>query len=906
MELVLSTTACSLRYCSGRQSSSTRVVCANDGLFVSNGSAERRKLVVKCARGGERANSVSHGRIELQKTLLFFHTPKTTPRNGQQRYGWVSRAPKRKTYFVKSFDGRDYGDLNDSSLPPALDEVLEYLSVQKQEETVVSDNAYLPHVEERRIPDPESGVQEGYVGLFVRLLGLDNPVEDREDAVQALWRHSAGGKEFIDQIVEFPGCLNLIVSLLPSDRPASAEAAAGLLRNISSVNAYRSAVAEAGALEEIAGLLTRRSICAEVKEQATCVLWNLSVEEGPRKKLVQPEILQVLMAMLGSDIVGEREASAGVLANLTLSPSSHETLVDAGLIPKLARILLSDKEESKVARQEARNALLELTIDQHVKLLIIEEGLVPVPSIGASAYRSFKPLLQVAPALPESVKVKRPTSKVESKFGAGELLLGLSLENPEIDDATRLNIEGKVRQQFLARIGLLGKTPAKSDRIGHERITLLPWWDGIPRLILILGLDDLTVARQAALAIADIAINEENRQAVHKGGAIPQLVRLLGSGDEDSTAAATFALDKLAISHQIRQSINAHDAPSAMVAILKAEDAPDYVKEKVVGALFRLSQTGEEVEEITRAGAIPGLIDIVRSDNASVEAKEEAEEVLEEMSNLKADPRDKIIAAGGVQPLIDIVMNGSPGQAEGAICVLENIVTEGPNAKVIMEANVESALKFLLDVDFPEGLVEMRDGKGISKEDGYMLIGAAARLLEKLARYEMVNVSVFAPLLTNVLQSEAPLKVKDWVSACLLKLEQVSKGRGFKLEVPLDLEVTIHDTIPWLVTEIGEDFSPTVRERAVMHLRHLITQGMSTYAAAIANSGGILPLVNLLKVGSSDARDAAIAILYNLSMNEDNHPPIMAAGVVPCLVELIRSGVPEWKLALYLLRALPS
>jgi hypothetical protein len=125
--------------------------------------------------------------------------------------------------------------------------------------------------EERRSTEVEGGVEEGYVGLFVRLLGLDNPIEDREEAVQALWRHSAGGKEFIDEIVEYPGCLNLIVSLLPSDRPATSEAAAGLLRNISSVNAYRSAVAEAGALEEVAGLLTRRSVCTEV-----VTLWTLT------------------------------------------------------------------------------------------------------------------------------------------------------------------------------------------------------------------------------------------------------------------------------------------------------------------------------------------------------------------------------------------------------------------------------------------------------------------------------------------------------------------------------------------------------------------------------------------------------------------------------------------------------
>lgn len=200
----------------------------------------------------------------------------------------------------------------------------------------------------------------------------------------------------------------------------------------------------------------------------------------------------------------------------------------------------------------------------------------------------------------------------------------------------------------------------------------------------------------------------------------------------------------------------------------------------------------------------------------------------------------------------------------------------------------------------------MRAGKMISKEDSYMLIGAASRLLEKLARFERVKTSRFAPLLANILQSQVPLRVKDWVSVCLLKLEQVGDDLDYVLEVPMDLEVTIHDTIPWLITEMGEEFSPTVRERAVMHLRCLMSQGRSAYVVAVANKGGIVPLVNMLKVGSSDAKGASVAILYNLSMNKDNHPTMMASGVVPCLVELIRTRAPDWKLALYLLRTLPS
>ncbi|KAL3688296.1 hypothetical protein R1sor_014605 [Riccia sorocarpa] len=800
----------------------------------------------------------------------------------------------------------------DSSPPPALDEVINFLDgTYNGDPNDEFGKAVSQQLGQTKETEYRFGLEEGYVGLFVRLLGLDNSVEDREEAVQALWRHSAGGKEYIDQILEYPGCLNLIVSLLPSDRPASSEAAAGLLRNISSINAYKTAVVEAGALEEVIGLLTRRSKPSEVREQATCVLWNLSVEEGPRAKLVEPELLSVLLGMLGSDESGESEAAAGVLANLSLSPAYHKVLVEGGVIPKLAKLLV-DEGATKVAKQEAKNALLELAKEDYVKLLIIEEGLVFVPVIGANAYRSFKPLLQEAPTLPESIAAQQASPKPPSTFGAGELLLGLNLENggKEIDEAERLIIEGRVRQQFLARIGVLEKISPKVAKSDEGQATLMPWWDGITRLVLILGLDNFEVAKQALEAIAQISINEEYRQAVQKAGAVPHLVRWLGCGDEDITEAAVFALEKLAISRQVRGSINAHDAPSALVAILNAPNAPQIVKEKVVGALYRLSQTGEEeqVEDVIHGRTISGLKDILSSETATEEAKEEAEEILEEMTSL-AEPRDKIVAAGGVPALIDIMVRGTPTYAEKAASVLENLATEKSNAAAIVAAGVESALLSLLDVTFQEGKVTRRDGTTMLVEEGYMLVGAASRLLGKVGKYQKLKLAPkFASLLTNILRSDVPLRVKDWVSACLLKLERMSNGFGdeFQIGVPVDFEVTVHDTIPWLVTEIGNDFSPTVRERAVMHLRQLMSQGSSAYSAAIINAGGVYPLVDLLRKGTAEARAAALAVLYNLSMNEENHSVILAAGATPALVDLIRRGGLGWNLALYLLRALPT
>ncbi|RWW90097.1 hypothetical protein BHE74_00000755 [Ensete ventricosum] len=105
---------------------------------------------------------------------------------------------------------------------------------------------------------------DGYVGLFVRMLGLDNDPLDREQAISTLWKYSQGGKNCIDGIMQFPGCINLVVSLLKSESSCTCEAAAGLLRTVSAVSIYRNVVSESGAIEEIASLLCRPSLTSEV------------------------------------------------------------------------------------------------------------------------------------------------------------------------------------------------------------------------------------------------------------------------------------------------------------------------------------------------------------------------------------------------------------------------------------------------------------------------------------------------------------------------------------------------------------------------------------------------------------------------------------------------------------------
>lgn len=121
-------------------------------------------------------------------------------------------------------------------------------------------NGFCNHLQSR-----SSRSNDGYVALFVRMLGLDNDPRDREQAVVALWKYSLGGKQYVDNIMKFRGTINLTLNLLKSESDSTCEAAAGLLRMVSSFNVYRDRVGETGAIEEITGLLRRYSLSPDVK-----------------------------------------------------------------------------------------------------------------------------------------------------------------------------------------------------------------------------------------------------------------------------------------------------------------------------------------------------------------------------------------------------------------------------------------------------------------------------------------------------------------------------------------------------------------------------------------------------------------------------------------------------------------
>ncbi|MED6157900.1 hypothetical protein PIB30_116643 [Stylosanthes scabra] len=449
------------------------------------------------------------------------------------------------------------------------------------------------------VESTSSGLGDGYVALFVRMLGLDHDPLDREQAIVALWKYSLGGKKCIGTIMQFPGCINLIANLLRSESSATCEAAAGLLRSISSVNLYRNSVADSGAIEEINRLLTQSSLATEVKEQSMGTLWNLSVDEKLCMRLAKSDILPLCIKYLDDEDMKVKEAAGGILANLALNRSNHDAMVEAGVIPKLAKFLISNSEGSKVIKKEARNALLELVkSDDYYRILVIEEGLVPVPLIGAAAYKSFTPRLHEWPTLPDGTEIEK-TPGQNSKYGASELLLGLNIDdkNANLDEAKANAIIGRTQQQFLARIGAIEmEEKTVSESSNDQLLTLLSWRDGVARLVLILELEDKSAIVRSAESIAGACINEYMRIAFKEAGAVKNLVRLLYCDHNEVQFAVIQALERLSASNVVCRVIEAEGALHPLVSILKRSETSGLAVEKALNIVARILDPSKEMQ----------------------------------------------------------------------------------------------------------------------------------------------------------------------------------------------------------------------------------------------------------------------------------------------------------------------
>ncbi|KAM7271261.1 hypothetical protein ACFE04_030475 [Oxalis oulophora] len=469
---------------------------------------------------------------------------------------------------------------------------------------------------------------------------------------------------------------------------------------------------------------------------------------------------------------------------------------------------------------------------------------------------------------------------------------------------------GRSKQQFLARFGAIeledGQKP-QSDVKDKQLSTLLPWVDGVARLVLILGLEDEGAVARAADSIADACINEHMRVAFKEAGSIKLLVQLLDHSNNNIRLSAICALERLSISNNVSRIIEVEGAVNPLINLLKEPEISETQMEKILDILARILDPNKEMKSKFYDGPVNGTKEGTNAVSNLGNENISTEPIGEE------NKRNEVLDLAFISRLVDILKTSPANLQRKAASILEYVTVIDPSMDAITSADIESGLNAVLE---QRGLEEIEPDIELQHPEKYTLqveesghaISAVSRLLTKLLDSnkfsQNINTTHFTKLLRKILKSAIPLQNKDWVAACLVKLSSLS-GPNLDSTNPINVEVTLYETVPRLLEEIKSSYYPESREAAVVELNRIISEGIVDSTRAIASEQGIYPLVKLVEEGTERAIEASLAILYNLSMDSENHSTIISAGAVPVLKRIVLSQRPHWTRALRLLRNLP-
>ncbi|KAG3081427.1 hypothetical protein PC121_g6441 [Phytophthora cactorum] len=431
-------------------------------------------------------------------------------------------------------------------------------------------------------------------------------------------------------------------------------------------------------------------------------------------------------------------------------------------------------------------------------------------------------------------------------------------------------------------------------------------------------------------------------------GVIRALVRLVCS-DGRMKQVAAFALENLSAYHDIFDIMSPYGIPP-LVALLRVGTLSQ--KGNAVVALFNRAGYDDNRPVIVRAGVIPPLMELMQDDFGVLQEqvvqvlallseapilrsgnpgeKEYTARALASLSLSDANKKD-IASADGIACLIRLKRVGDINQKTYASKSLSNLSTDADVRAVIEYAN-ENALEELYDfhaIDAHDSattaeliLSMVREGDSVQQIQGLLMLlvwSAAEKNANSIVAaggVSLVMKTLNATVaLANLASSAESQEVIASAGGIFPLLKLVSEGNDHQREnAALALanlsennanrDAIVSAGIPAFVAMV-RDGSVRHQINATLALRNLST--IDKGRLAIAQTGGIPPLVSLLGVRHLVQNTKVLSVLENLSLSGDCCEKLVAAGAIPLLVKLLRvDDIPTQQSATVLLANLSS
>ena len=377
------------------------------------------------------------------------------------------------------------------------------------------------------------------------------------------------------------------------------------------------------------------------------------------------------------------------------------------------------------------------------------------------------------------------------------------------------------------------------------------------------------VQEEAAAAIASIDADVSHQKALIKAGCIGPLVAMLSRGSAAAQAFASQALGNAA----------SYDKEIGQNAIVKAGAVPHLIKllsegkaqTHAAGALAKLAMHNPAVQSaIAAAGGIAPLLSLLNGRDTN--AQVQAAFALSEMARDNESTQRMVAKAGGIGPLLALLASRSgAAQSKGMAALAQLARGNVDNQDAIARMGGVKPLVQLLD-----------DMKGHEPD----VQAHAAFALMEISRSNpanqqlVVNHGGIASLASLMNNDRMHSEVKAEVAGALWSLSEACDIKRSIAKV---------GTVPPLVMLLGMGHT-----RAREHAAHALS------SLALDNEPNQVQvtqlLIDLLTNGAEEAQERAAKALWALvADNPSAHEAIAKAGAPPKLVQLLVSGISQAK-----------
>lgn len=402
--------------------------------------------------------------------------------------------------------------------------------------------------------------------------------------------------------------------------------------------------------------------------------------------------------------------------------------------------------------------------------------------------------------------------------------------------------------------------------------------DGLRSVLDLLYTDSLNILSNVCVAIGYLTRDEDAKRSMGGIGGLEKLVSTLRHPSPQIQSKIAAAVWNCAAEESSRIELRRLGAIPALVELLKSSD--NEVLENVTGALWNMTIDGESRTEALLFGGIPLLVSVLRSSNPKV--VENASGTLWNCSS-PAENRPAIRKAEGIPALLSVIRNASgatPKARENAAAAVRNCSIMDQNKIAIRNAG---GIEVLL------GVAQEAIARGSVSEVAPILEKCLAALWILTVTPESrqaIRSSNGLTTLSTLLTLDPSPPVLEKLLGVIRNCSSEKENRPLMLQIGVVSKVlrALHVQSPAVATDVNyESVSATLwslsREDKVIPPQEGALKFLCSVIRNKALGEGVL--------------EQAAGALSSLTMREENRAPVREHGLLPFLVDVLRSK--RWK-----------